>query len=100
MDIKRTALWIVFSLSLLLLWDNWMRHNGKQSMFFPTATQQAKPAAGGSTPNASNATNASNADVPQASASAPAPAAVPPTNGAQAQPHGEKITITTDVVKA
>jgi len=38
--------------------------------------------------------------VPQASASAPAPAAVPPTNGAQAQPHGEKITITTDVVKA
>ncbi len=100
MDIKRTALWIVFSLSLLLLWDNWMRHNGKQSMFFPTATQQAKPAAGGSTPNASNAKNASNADVPQASAGAPAPAAVPPTNAAQAQPHGEKITITTDVVKA
>ena len=29
MDIKRTVLWVVFSLSLILLWDNWMRYTGK-----------------------------------------------------------------------
>ncbi|MDB5757801.1 MAG: yidC, partial [Burkholderia sp.] len=29
MDIKRTVLWVVFSLSILLLWDNWMRYTGK-----------------------------------------------------------------------
>jgi len=34
MDIKRTVLWVVFSFSLLLLWDGWNRHNGNPSMFF------------------------------------------------------------------
>ena len=29
MDIKRTALWVVFTVSLLFLWDNWMRHTGQ-----------------------------------------------------------------------
>jgi YidC/Oxa1 family membrane protein insertase len=92
MDIRRTVLWVVFSLSLLLLWDNWMRHNGKQSMFFPTATQAAKPAATGGAPKAGNA------DVPQASsAAAPSPAIVP---AASTQAHGDRVTITTDVVKA
>ncbi|WP_020693854.1 membrane protein insertase YidC [Noviherbaspirillum massiliense] len=94
MDIKRTVLWVVFSLSLLLLWDNWMRYNGKPSMFFPTATQQqAKPAAGAGAP-AGNV----NPDVPQASAAAPTTPAVVPGTSAAAQ--GERITITTDVIKA
>ena len=56
MDIRRTVLWVVFSLSLLILWDNWMRYNGKQSMFFPTATQTAKPATTGAAPGAANRT--------------------------------------------
>ena len=90
MDIQRTVLWVVFSLSLLLLWDNWMRYNGRQSMFFPTpTTQQAKPAASGG----------AKSDVPQASVpdTAAAPAAVP---GAAQAARGETITITTDVIKA
>ncbi|HYD97034.1 MAG TPA: membrane protein insertase YidC [Noviherbaspirillum sp.] len=91
MDIQRTILWVVFSLSLLLLWDNWMRYNGKQSMFFPTPTQQeARPGAAGASP-------AAKSDVPQATAGAQAPAAVP---GAAAAVKGEVVTITTDVVKA
>ncbi|WP_420475575.1 membrane protein insertase YidC [Noviherbaspirillum sp. ST9] len=91
MDIQRTILWVVFSLSLLLLWDNWMRYNGKQSMFFPNATQQAdKPAAAGGTP-------AAKSDVPQPTATAQAPAAIP---GATTPVKSEIITITTDVVKA
>lgn len=33
MDIRRTILWMIFSFSLLLLWNNWQVHNGKPSMF-------------------------------------------------------------------
>jgi YidC/Oxa1 family membrane protein insertase len=92
MDIQRTVLWVVFSMSLLFLWDNWMRYNGKQSLFFPTpVTQQAKPAAAG-------APNAGKSDVPQtANAAGATPAAVP---GTAAPAQGERITITTDVIKA
>ena len=36
MDIKRTILWVIFSLAVVLLFDNWQRANGHQSMFFPT----------------------------------------------------------------
>ena len=92
MDIQRTILWIVFSLSLLLLWDNWMRHTGNQSLFFPSATEQAAPAAGSAAPR-DEARN----DVPQASATPPAPGAVPP---AEPQKTGETVTITTDLYKA
>ncbi len=95
MDIRRTILWVVFSMSLLLLWDNWMRYTGKPSMFFPTATQQAAPAAGGA-----------KSDVPQASgavtpanpaAGTPASAAAVPAGTTPAR--SEIITITTDVMK-
>ena len=96
MDIKRTVLWVVFSLSILLLWDNWMRYTGKPSMFFPTANQQAKPAAG--------AAPAANGEVPQATASAtPAAAgaaAVPGAAPAAGPSQGERVIITTDVLKA
>jgi len=93
MDIKRTVLWLVFSFSLVMLWDNWMRYNGKPSMFFPVPTQQAAPAAGGAAPQASKS------DVPQASA-APAPGSTAVPGSPAAAPAGERITITTDVVKA
>jgi len=91
MDIKRTVLWVVFSLSILILWDNWMRYTGKPSMFFPTATQQAKPVAG-SAP-------AAKSDVPQASTTG-APPAITPIAGGATPVQGERITITTDLVKA
>ncbi|HVL75296.1 MAG TPA: membrane protein insertase YidC [Noviherbaspirillum sp.] len=94
MDIQRTILWVVFSLSLLLLWDNWMRYSGHQSMFFPSPapTQQAEPGAApanGAAPRA---------DVPQATMPATAaPAAVPGTTAPAAS---ETITITTDRYRA
>ena len=50
---QRTILWVVFSVSLLLLWDNWQSHNGKPSMFGPqrVATKTADQApAGASAP--------------------------------------------------
>ncbi len=95
MDIKRTVLWVVFSFSLLLLWDSWMRHNGHQSMFFPSAnpTQEqaaANPAAPTASPNGS--------PVPQAGTSAPA--VLPGNDSGAVATKGETIVITTDLVKA
>ncbi|MFA7666513.1 MAG: membrane protein insertase YidC [Burkholderiaceae bacterium] len=41
MQTQRMILWIVFSMSLLFLWDAWQKHNGQPSMFGgPVATQQ------------------------------------------------------------
>ena len=95
MDIKRTVLWVVFSFSLLLLWDSWMRHNGHQSMFFPSANPtQEQAAANPVTPTASP----TGSPVPQAGTAAPA--GVPAGDVAPANAKGETITITTDVVKA
>ncbi|MDO9217851.1 MAG: membrane protein insertase YidC, partial [Lacisediminimonas sp.] len=72
MDIQRTVLWVVFSMSLLILWDNWMRYNGKPSLFFPvTATQQAAD---------KSAPPAKKSDVPQAASVTPA--AQVPSNAA------------------
>ncbi|MDR3383233.1 membrane protein insertase YidC [Cupriavidus basilensis] len=93
MDIKRTILWVIFSMALVLLYDNWQRANGHQSMFFPSATQQAPATAGGA--------SAPQSDVPKANATAGttagAPASVPV---AAAQPSGEKIVVSTDVMRA
>jgi YidC/Oxa1 family membrane protein insertase len=57
MQLQRTILWIVFSMSLLFLWDNWQKHNGKPSMFGGATTSEtagktpagSAPAAGSST---------------------------------------------------
>ena len=97
MDIKRTVLWVVFSLSIVLLWDNWMRHNGRPSMFFPTpASQQAKPASG-----TTNAASTARNDVPQSSAASAPPGVTPALpDGAPAALKGETIRITTDNFKA
>jgi YidC/Oxa1 family membrane protein insertase len=37
MPVQRTILWIVFSMSILFLWDKWMALSGKPSMFAPTS---------------------------------------------------------------
>lgn len=91
MDIKRTILWVIFSLAVVLLFDNWQRANGHQSMFFPTP-QTATTAAPGSTPAG---------DVPKSAAAAAAGTQAAPATGAVSQaPASEKIVITTDVVRA
>ncbi|HSW04709.1 membrane protein insertase YidC [Aquabacterium sp.] len=90
-DMRRTILWVVFSASLVLLWDAWNKHNGHPSMFSPaparTAAAGASPGASGvPAPTAGTAGSASTAATPAASASAPLV--------------GEKVLITTDVMKA
>lgn len=93
MDIKRTVLLVVFSLSLLMLWENWSLYNGGPSMFTPeqAAQQTAAPQAN------------TDASVPQASTlPAPAPAASGtdvPDGAASATTPGEKIVVTTDLLR-
>jgi len=98
MDIRRTILWMIFSLSLLLLWNNWQVHNGKPSLFggpaHPAATavggsgeQGQQPQPGG---NAVPSTPASGLDAP--------PAALPGASSA-AQAQSETVVVTTDVLR-
>jgi YidC/Oxa1 family membrane protein insertase len=97
MDInKRTILWIVFSLSLIILWNNWMVANGKPSIYpwnVPAAQVAQAPAAA----NGANGTNA--AGVPVAAGTPGAAAAVPGVAPAAPAIKTEVITITTDVFK-
>ncbi|MBQ5941024.1 membrane protein insertase YidC [Massilia sp. AB1] len=94
MDInKRTVLWIVFAVSLIVLWNNWMVANGKQSLFSPAPpakVAQQQPAKPSDVPTAAQPGSTA---VP---ATPGAPAAVP---AASAAPVSQIVTITTDVVK-
>jgi YidC/Oxa1 family membrane protein insertase len=86
-DIRRTVLWVVFTMSLVLLWDGWQKHNGHPSMFSPSA-----PKAVSSAP----ATPASSSGLPAATATAAGQ--TPSTAAAPAAAASEKITIRTDVL--
>ena len=98
-DMRRTLLWVVFSMSLFLLWDGWNKHNGKASFFSPTPA--AKPASSGAAPVGATASlptpsvpaNANANTTPSASAALPGAA---PVVAAQS----EKVTVSTDLVKA
>ncbi|MQA42257.1 membrane protein insertase YidC [Rugamonas aquatica] len=90
MDInKRTILWIVFAVSLVVLWNNWMVSTGKPSMFAPAPAQTAK------------APEAKKSELPAASATAAAAgAAALPGAPAAAEPFkSERITVTTDLFR-
>jgi YidC/Oxa1 family membrane protein insertase len=94
-DIRRTVLWVVFTMSLVLLWDGWQKHNGHPSMFSPApAKPAAAAAAAGSAPAAIPA-----AAQGTAGAGAAAVAALPGA-AASAPVASETVVITTDVVKA
>ncbi|UXH78363.1 membrane protein insertase YidC [Roseateles amylovorans] len=90
-DIRRTILWVVFTMSLVLLWDGWQRHNGQASMFHPAPAQTAASAASAASGPSSAlpvAGSASAAGAASTAASAPAPV------------QSQLVDITTDVVKA
>ena len=82
-DIRRTVLWVVFTMSLVLLWDGWQKHNGQPSMFSPAAPKAVATAPAG----------AASSGVPAATAGA---APTPATTAAAAP--SEKVTVRTDVL--
>ncbi len=99
-DIRRTLLWVVFTMSLVLLWDAWNKHTGQPSIF-GGAPRPAASAGSGVVPGAAGSASlpagvpapATTAGVPASSA---APAAVPAATAAQSQ----TLTVTTDVYRA
>ena len=109
-DMRRTLLWVVFSMSLFLLWDAWNKHNGQPSFFAPPPV--AKPAAAGSAasglPTGSGLPSTAAApSTPGAAgmaaggvAGAVAAAAAPAASAGAAGPVAERVTVTTDLVSA
>ena len=96
-DMRRTILWVVFTMSLVLLWDAWNKHNGQPGFF---GVKPPAVAAAGSVPPASTA-------LPAPAVMAAVPGAVPASAPAAtaggvvaAAPKGEQVTVTTDRVKA
>ncbi|MFM1987407.1 MAG: rane protein insertase YidC [Pseudomonadota bacterium] len=72
MQTQRTILWVIFTMSLLFLWDAWQAHNGKPSMFHGSPKPaQTTPAAPGAAP--------AKADGSVPAAGAPAGVPVAPT---------------------
>ncbi len=92
-DIRRTLLWVVFTMSLVLLWDAWNKHTGQPTLFgLPTA----RPAAA-----AGSAPGQAASGVPAAIAGATAPnASAVPTTPATGAALAQTVTIETDVVRA
>ena len=105
-DIRRTLLWVVFTMSLVLLWDAWNKHSGHPSIF--GASQ--RPAAAGSAPALPGVATAPGATpgtsgVPSPTVTATTTSSAMPAVPGSAAPtasatRGEQVTLTTDLVKA
>ncbi len=96
MDIRRTVLLMIFSFSLLMLWNNWQIHQGKAPLFgAPPASTTAKGSA--------DAPASANGGIPAAVTSASDPtaatSAVVPGLTAAAPAQSETVTVKTDVLK-
>ncbi len=74
-DIRRSILWVVFGLSMVLIWDKWQIHNGHKPTFFPGAavTVPAPAADRTATADASSSAAVASGETP---AGVPAVAAV------------------------
>ncbi len=83
-DFRRNFLWVVFAMSLVLLWDAWNKHNGQPTLLgAPIATETASAPGG----------------VPASGAVAPAAAGTPATAAVPSNSPGETVVITTDLLK-
>jgi len=99
-DIRRTLLWVVFTMSLVMIWDAWQKHTGHTSLF--GGAQAPAASVGAAPPNAASAGVPAAAALPAAAGATAAPLGLPgaPAVPAAGVPTGERVTITTDVVKA
>jgi YidC/Oxa1 family membrane protein insertase len=92
MDTQRTVLWLVFGLSLVLLWDRWQAYQGRGALLRPAVTA---PAPAAPVPAAAKAPG----EVPTSSAEGAAPSA-PPSPSAAVAPAAERVKIQTDLIRA
>ncbi|MEN9539528.1 MAG: Membrane protein insertase YidC [Pseudomonadota bacterium] len=96
-DIRRTILWVIFGFSMVMLWDQWQLHNGKQATFFPVPP---KPTAAASAPLPGGAPVASGVPAVVGAASVPGTSSGAPTvvPVAVAKPK-ETIVLKSDVLR-
>jgi len=98
MEFQRTIIWVVFGMSLVLLWDRWQVYQGRNAFFFPAVTSNAaKAPSPASRPGV--ATTTIEPGAPPATAST---ASVP---GDEAKPAsvsgpGEIVRVQTDLLQA
>ncbi len=89
MQTQRMILWIVFSLSLLFLWDSWQRHQGHPTLFgsMPESAQQVGQGPDGAAPPP--APSVSDAAIP------PPPSAQAATSAAAVTPDSPPVSTAT-----
>lgn len=80
-DFRRSLLWVVFALSMVMLWDRWQVHNGNDPLFFAAPTPASAPAT-----ESANDAGVATSSTPTEVAATQAPAA------------GELTTVRTDVL--
>ena len=90
-DIRRSILWVVFGFSLILIWDKWQIHNGKQPTFFPGSFVSEQAPAAAAAP--------ADASVPSASSSAPAAVAAGSAPTEAPAPVAQRHEVDPDVFK-
>ncbi len=84
MDIRKTLLWAIFTISAILLFDGWQKHNGQPSLF---ASAPAK--------NVAAETGGSNKDLPKVTTNS----SVPNTSVAATAKSGETLALKNDVLE-
>ena len=100
-DMRRTLLWVVFTMSLVLLWDAWNKHTGQPSIFGGAKTTTSAAAPAGSAPPTPTALPTPAAVPGAVPAAVGAPTAIATQAAVPvAPPKGELVQLTTDRVKA
>ena len=94
MDIKRTLLWAVLTISGLMLYNNWLLYDGRQALFGPTplTPNVSKPTEPKETPSGTPAV--ANPATPQASAAPPSAADLPKQASLPKPEQGPSISVT------
>jgi YidC/Oxa1 family membrane protein insertase len=88
MDIRKTLLWAIFTISAILLFDNWQTHNGQSSMF--GASKKAET---------TQEPNKPKQDLPKPIVSTSTASPVAPANQTTVAKAGEIITLKNDVLE-
>ncbi len=98
-DIRRTILWVIFGLSIVMLWDQWQVYNGRKATFFPSPTPVTAQANGpANTASASHGVPAATNTVANAAQIAGTAAVSVPQVSAPVVAH-EQVVAQTDVFK-
>jgi YidC/Oxa1 family membrane protein insertase len=99
-DIRRTILWVIFGFSMVLLWDKWQLHNGKQATFFPTTPAVTAPAAASAASSAAGAASVPASSVPVTTVATQGASAVPGQPAPAAAPAArERVEVKTDLYR-